>query len=78
MAVRASPGRLRGCRPRPRRILVTCASARWPGTPGEVVARLRAFAGAGAGAGRAYLQVLDLDDREHLELLAAEVAPQLP
>jgi hypothetical protein len=40
------------------------------------VARLRAF--AGAGAGRAYLQVLDLDDLEHLELLAAEVAPQLP
>jgi F420-dependent oxidoreductase-like protein len=45
------------------------------GTPGEVVARLRAF--ADAGASRAYLQVLDLDDLEHLDLLAAEVAPQL-
>ena len=43
------------------------------GTPGEVVARLGAF--AEVGASRAYLQVLDLDD---LELLAAEVAPQLP
>jgi hypothetical protein len=30
------------------------------------------------GASRAYLQVLDLDDLEHLDLLAAEVAPQLP
>jgi hypothetical protein len=40
------------------------------------VARLRAF--AEVGASRAYLQVLDLDDLEHLELLAAEVAPQLP
>jgi hypothetical protein len=30
------------------------------------------------GASRAYLQVLDLDDLEHLHLLAAEVAPQLP
>jgi F420-dependent oxidoreductase-like protein len=45
------------------------------GTPDEVVDRLGAF--AGAGASRAYLQVLDLDDLEHLDLLAAEVAPQL-
>jgi F420-dependent oxidoreductase-like protein len=45
------------------------------GTPDEVVVRLRFF--ADAGASRAYLQVLDLDDLEHLELLAAEVAPQL-
>jgi F420-dependent oxidoreductase-like protein len=45
------------------------------GTPDEVVARLRAF--ADAGASRAYLQVLDLDGLEHLDLLAAEVAPQL-
>jgi hypothetical protein len=30
------------------------------------------------GASRTYLQVLDLDDLEHLHLLAAEVAPQLP
>jgi F420-dependent oxidoreductase-like protein len=31
-----------------------------------------------AGATRVYLQVLDLSDLEHLELVAAEVAPQLP
>jgi len=45
------------------------------GTPDEVVARLRAF--ADAGATRVYLQVLDLDDLEQLELLAAEVQSQL-
>jgi alkanesulfonate monooxygenase SsuD/methylene tetrahydromethanopterin reductase-like flavin-dependent oxidoreductase (luciferase family) len=45
------------------------------GTPNEVVAQLQTF--ADAGASRAYLQVLDLDDLEHLDLLAAEVAPQL-
>jgi F420-dependent oxidoreductase-like protein len=45
------------------------------GTPEEVVARLGAF--ADAGASRAYLQVLDLGDLEHLDLLAAEVAPHL-
>jgi hypothetical protein len=37
------------------------------------VARLRAF--ADDGASRAYLRVLDLDDLEHLDLLAADVAP---
>ena len=30
-----------------------------------------------AGAERLYLQVLDLADLDHLELIAAEVAPQL-
>jgi len=43
------------------------------GLPGEVLDRLAAF--AAAGAERAYLQVLDLSDLEHLELLAAEVLP---
>jgi hypothetical protein len=32
---------------------------------------------ADLGATRVYLQVLDLTDLEHLELVAAEVAPQL-
>ena len=32
---------------------------------------------AEAGATRIYLQVMDLSDLEHLELVAAEVAPQL-
>ncbi len=45
------------------------------GTPAEVVEKLGAF--AEAGATRMYLQVLDLSDLEHLELVAAEVAPQL-
>jgi alkanesulfonate monooxygenase SsuD/methylene tetrahydromethanopterin reductase-like flavin-dependent oxidoreductase (luciferase family) len=45
------------------------------GTPAEVVDRLGRF--AEIGAERAYLQVLDLHDLDHLELIAAEVAPQL-
>ncbi|MDQ3947475.1 MAG: LLM class F420-dependent oxidoreductase, partial [Actinomycetota bacterium] len=45
------------------------------GTPSEVAARLESF--RAAGAGRLYLQVLDLDDLDHLRLIAAEVAPQL-
>jgi F420-dependent oxidoreductase-like protein len=45
------------------------------GTPAEVVERLRAF--AASGAARAYLQVLDLDDHDHVELIAAEVLPHL-
>jgi hypothetical protein len=32
---------------------------------------------ADAGASRAYLQVLDLHDLGHLELIAAEVMPQV-
>jgi F420-dependent oxidoreductase-like protein len=45
------------------------------GTPGEVVETLRAW--DDAGASRVYLQVLDLGDLEHLDLIAAEVAPHL-
>jgi F420-dependent oxidoreductase-like protein len=45
------------------------------GTPDEVVAKLRAF--GDAGASRIYLQTLDIDDLDHLELVAAEVAPHL-
>lgn len=44
------------------------------GTAAEVVDRLGAF--AELGATRAYLQILDLADIEHLELIAAEVLPQ--
>jgi alkanesulfonate monooxygenase SsuD/methylene tetrahydromethanopterin reductase-like flavin-dependent oxidoreductase (luciferase family) len=43
------------------------------GLPGEVVDKLRAFETAGAET--AYLQVLDVSDLEHVELLAAEVMP---
>jgi F420-dependent oxidoreductase-like protein len=45
------------------------------GTPDEVAATLRRW--VEAGAERIYLQVLDLDDLDHLELIANEVAPQL-
>jgi 2-methylisocitrate lyase-like PEP mutase family enzyme len=45
------------------------------GTVPEVVDRLASF--GAAGASRVYAQLLDLDDLDQLELLAAEVAPQL-
>ncbi len=45
------------------------------GTPGEVAAKIAEF--AAIGAERVYLQVLDLSDRDHLELIASDVAPQV-
>jgi alkanesulfonate monooxygenase len=45
------------------------------GTPEEVAAKIRTF--ADAGASRMYLQVLDLDDLDHLALLASEVMPNV-
>jgi F420-dependent oxidoreductase-like protein len=45
------------------------------GTPGEVAAKIAEF--AEAGAERVYLQVLDLSDLDHLELLASDVMPQV-
>lgn len=45
------------------------------GSPAEVVDKLGGF--AGVGASRAYLQLMDLTDSDQLELIAAEVAPQL-
>lgn len=46
------------------------------GTPAEVVEVLGRY--AEAGVQRVYLQVLDLADLDHLDLVAAEVTPQLP
>ena len=46
------------------------------GTPGEVVDKIGTF-GERAGMQRVYLQVLDLSDLDHLELVASEVASQL-
>jgi hypothetical protein len=40
-----------------------------------VAEQLRAY--RDAGASRAFLQVLDLSDLDHLDLIAAEVAPAL-
>jgi len=45
------------------------------GTPAEAVERLQQW--KALGAQRAYLQVLDLSDLEHLDLIAAEVMPHL-
>ncbi len=45
------------------------------GTPEEVIATLRSW--ADAGADRIYLQVLDLADLDHLDLVAEQVAPHL-
>jgi len=44
------------------------------GTPGEVAARVHQF--AEIGAERVYLQVRDLGDLDHLELIASDVVPQ--
>lgn len=43
------------------------------GTPEEIVEKIRTY--AAAGSQRIYLQVLDLADLEHLELVAQEVMP---
>jgi F420-dependent oxidoreductase-like protein len=45
------------------------------GTPGEIVEKIGKF--AQIGAEHIYLQILDLSDLDHLELLAAEVLPQV-
>jgi F420-dependent oxidoreductase-like protein len=45
------------------------------GSPAQIVDKLGRF--AGTGASRVYLQVLDLHDLGHLELIAAEVMPQV-
>ena len=45
------------------------------GSPDEIVDRIGRF--AGLGAARVYLQVLDLHDLDHLELIASEVMPQV-
>lgn len=45
------------------------------GTPSEVVDKIGRY--AGIGSRRVYLQVLDLDDLDHLELISAQVQAQL-
>jgi F420-dependent oxidoreductase-like protein len=45
------------------------------GTPGEIVDKLGPF--VDAGVQRIYLQVLDMSDLDHVEMVAAEVLPQL-
>jgi alkanesulfonate monooxygenase SsuD/methylene tetrahydromethanopterin reductase-like flavin-dependent oxidoreductase (luciferase family) len=45
------------------------------GTPDEVVEKIGRF--AAIGSSRVYLQVLDLDDLDHLELISSQVQSQL-
>ncbi|MEU6665290.1 LLM class F420-dependent oxidoreductase [Streptomyces sp. NPDC046727] len=45
------------------------------GSPAEVAEKLERY--RAAGTQRVYLQILDLDDLDHLELIAAEVMPQV-
>lgn len=45
------------------------------GSPGEVVDKIGRY--AAIGASRIYLQVLDLDDLDHLELISSQVQSQL-
>ncbi|MFC9327022.1 LLM class F420-dependent oxidoreductase [Kitasatospora sp. NPDC057015] len=45
------------------------------GTPDEVVESIGRY--ARAGTERIYLQILDLDDLDHLELIADRIAPQI-
>jgi F420-dependent oxidoreductase-like protein len=45
------------------------------GTPDEIVEKIKNF--ADIGAEHFYLQVLDLDDLDHLELIATEVLPRV-
>ncbi|MFG2139882.1 LLM class F420-dependent oxidoreductase [Streptomyces sp. NPDC048650] len=45
------------------------------GTPAEVVDKIGRY--AAVGASRVYLQMLDLDDLDHLELISAQVQSQL-
>ncbi|MFJ6946013.1 LLM class F420-dependent oxidoreductase [Streptomyces wuyuanensis] len=45
------------------------------GSPAEVVDKLGRY--AAAGSSRVYLQVLDLDDLDHLELISSRIQPQL-
>ena len=43
------------------------------GTPDEVIAKIATY--ADAGATRLYLQVLDLNDLDHLALVSSDVLP---
>ncbi len=45
------------------------------GTPGQIVDKIGEF--AKVGASRLYLQILDLADLDHLDVIASQVAPQL-
>jgi alkanesulfonate monooxygenase SsuD/methylene tetrahydromethanopterin reductase-like flavin-dependent oxidoreductase (luciferase family) len=58
-----------------RRDVAELRDSGFTGTPAEVVEKIGAY--AAIGADRVYLQVLDMDDLEHIALLAAEVLPHV-
>jgi alkanesulfonate monooxygenase SsuD/methylene tetrahydromethanopterin reductase-like flavin-dependent oxidoreductase (luciferase family) len=45
------------------------------GTPGQIVEQIQEY--AAKGASRVFLQVLDVRDLDHVELIATEVAPHV-
>ena len=45
------------------------------GTPAEAIERLGEW--TAAGSDRVYLQIMDLDDLDHLDLIATEVMPHV-
>ena len=53
----------------------SCAEMGLAGLPGELIERIAAY--RTAGAERFYLQTLDIDDLEHIELVATEVLAHL-
>jgi alkanesulfonate monooxygenase SsuD/methylene tetrahydromethanopterin reductase-like flavin-dependent oxidoreductase (luciferase family) len=53
----------------------TFAEVNLAGTPAQVVEKLQRL--RDLGADRVYLQLVDVRDLEHLELIAAEVLPHL-
>jgi alkanesulfonate monooxygenase SsuD/methylene tetrahydromethanopterin reductase-like flavin-dependent oxidoreductase (luciferase family) len=46
------------------------------GTPDQVVDQIGRF--AELGANRLFLQILDMSDLDHLDVIASEIAPRLP
>jgi alkanesulfonate monooxygenase SsuD/methylene tetrahydromethanopterin reductase-like flavin-dependent oxidoreductase (luciferase family) len=59
-----------------RRRAAVGGSPRLAGTPAQVVDQIGGY--LELGASRLFLQIIDLADLDHLDLIAAEVAPQLP
>ena len=45
------------------------------GTPDQLIAKIKQWDAAGAES--VYLQILDLDDLEHLDLIATQVLPHI-
>jgi alkanesulfonate monooxygenase SsuD/methylene tetrahydromethanopterin reductase-like flavin-dependent oxidoreductase (luciferase family) len=59
-----------------RRRLAAGGQPRLAGTPARVVDQIGEY--LELGVSRLFLQIIDLADLDHLDLIAAEVAPQLP